>query len=63
MIKTFFWPKLQRSAFYQKYRFQQDGATPRILRTMFKHGPRSKFSDRFLQKTQWPPRSPDFKLK
>ena len=58
MIQTFFWPKLLRTSNYQKYYFQQDGATPHTANSV-QEWLKSKFSDKFLHKKMWPPRSPD----
>jgi hypothetical protein len=58
MLKNFFWPKHIRVEGYREYYFQQDGATPhsaKIVQDWLK----SKFGDFFLDKTKWPPRSPD----
>ena len=58
MIQTFFWPKILRTSNYQKYYFQQDGATPHTADKVQNWLTR-KFSDKFLNKKMWPPRSPD----
>ena len=42
MLQTFFWPKHLRTAEYQKYYFQQDGASAHTA-TMFKHGYMANF--------------------
>ena len=58
MLQTFFWPKVLRTAEYKKYYFQQDGAsahTAKIVQTWLK----DKFDKKFIEKKQWPPRSPD----
>lgn len=58
MLKTFFWPKHLRTAEYKKYYFQQDGATPHTA-NMVQDWLKGRFSERFINKNQWPPRSPD----
>ena len=58
MLKTFLWTKHPKTAEYKKYYFQQDGApahTANIVQTWLK----SKFGDKFIDKKNWPPRSPD----
>ena len=58
MLQAFFWPKVLRTAEYKKYYFQQDGAsahTAKIVTTWLK----DKFDKKFIEKKQWPPRSPD----
>jgi len=58
MLQTFFWPKHLRTANYQKYYFQQDSATPHAANNV-QMWLTSKFSNRFIDKGKWPPRSPD----
>ncbi len=58
MIQTFFWPKLIRIYDYQKYYFQQDGATPHTAE-LVQSWLTTKFSEKFVHKKMWPPRSPD----
>jgi len=58
MLKKFFWPKHLRTDEYQKYYFQQDGATPHTANTV-QDWLISKFSEKFFDKKMWPPRSPD----
>ena len=58
MLQTFFLPKHLRTISYKQYYFEQDGATPHTS-NIVQDWLRSKFSDRFIDKTQWPPRSPD----
>jgi len=58
MLKNFFWPKILKTAEYEKYYFQQDSATPHkatIVQTWLK----DKFGKKFIDKDLWPPRSPD----
>lgn len=58
MLKEFFWPKVLRTAEYEKYHFQQDGARPHtaaIVQTWLK----GKFGKKLVDKDLWPPRSPD----
>lgn len=58
MLRDWLWPKVLRTAEYQKYYFQQDGATPHradSVQTWLK----SKFGKKFIDKEMWPPRSPD----
>jgi hypothetical protein len=61
MLKNFFWPKLLRTQEYKKYFFQQDGA-PAHAATVVQNWLKSKFDDRFIEKSQWPPRSPDLNV-
>ena len=58
MLKTFFWPKILKTAEYKKYYLQQDGASPHTAMTMqtWLH---DKFEKKFIDKNMWPPRSPD----
>lgn len=58
MLQNFFWPKHLRTANYKNYYFQQDGATPHTA-NMVQEWLSSKFLDKFIDKNQWPPRSPD----
>jgi hypothetical protein len=58
MLKNFFWPKQLRTAEYQKYYFQQDGATPHTS-NIVQEWLTSKFGAKFINKSKWPPRSPD----
>jgi hypothetical protein len=58
MLKNFFWPKHLRTKSYKNYYFQQDGATPHTA-NLVQEWLSSKFSDQFIDKNQWPPRSPD----
>ena len=57
MLKSFFWPKVVRED-YKKFYFQQDGVKPHIA-NIVQNFLRSKFQDKFIDKTKWPPRSPD----
>ena len=59
MLKNFFWPKHQsRVESHKKYYFQQDGATPHTA-NLVQDWCASKFGANFINKQQWPPRSPD----
>ena len=58
MLQNIFWPKQLRTAAYQKYYFQQDGATPHTANIVQEYL-RAKFSTKFIDKKMWPPRSPD----
>ena len=58
IIKTFFWPKLLRTPNYKKYWFQQDGAPPHTA-NLVQDWLTSKLSTKFINKSQWPPQSPD----
>ena len=58
MLKNFFWPKVLRTAEYEKYYFQQDVARPHtaaIVQTWLK----GKFGKKLVDKDLWPSRSPD----
>lgn len=58
MLINYFWPKVLRTAEYEKYYFQQDGAKPHTAETVqtWLHG---KFGKKFIDKNLWPPRSSD----
>jgi len=58
MLQTFFWPRLLKVPNSQNHYFQQDGATPHTANDV-QDWLKRKFSRRFLDKTMWPPRSPD----
>ena len=58
MLKSFFWPKVLRTADYKKYYFQQDGATPHTA-TAVQTWLGERFGKKFIDKNLWPPRSPD----
>jgi hypothetical protein len=58
MLQDFFWPKQLRTADYEKYYFQQDGATPHTA-NIVQEWLTSKFGSKFIDKLKWPPRSPD----
>jgi len=58
MLKKFFWPRLLKTAEYEKYRFQQDGAKPHTAASV-QTWLTSKFGRNFIDKDSWPPRSPD----
>ena len=57
MLKKRFWTKVVRED-YEKYYFQQDGASPHTANKVQKYL-KSKFKDKFIDKNRWPPRSPD----
>ena len=54
MLKTFFWPKVLRTADYKKYHFQQDGATPHTA-TAVQTWLGERFGTKFIDKNSWPP--------
>ena len=56
MLKTFFWIKHLKVKDYKKYYFQQDGATPHTA-NIVQNWLTGKFSENFINKSQWPPRS------
>lgn len=58
MLKKFFWPKHSNTVDYKKYYFQQDGATPHTA-ALVQEWLKGKFSEKFIDKKKWPPRSPD----
>lgn len=58
MLKTFFWPKHYRVKDSKKFYFQQDGARPHTANIVQEYL-EGKFNVKFINKTQWPPRSPD----
>ena len=58
MLRDFFWPKQLRTAEYQKHFFLQDGATPHTANTV-QTWLKEKFLTKFIDKSPWPPRSPD----
>ena len=58
MLRNFFWPKQLRTKDYKKYYFQQDGATPHTA-IIVQEWLKSKFLTKFIDKFDWPPRSPD----
>lgn len=58
MLKKDFWPKVLRTADYEKYHFQQDGATPHTA-TAVQTWLGQSFKEKFINKNLWPPRSPD----
>ena len=58
MLKTYFIPRVGKTRDYGKSYFQQDGAkahTATVVQTYLTQ----RFGTRFLDKTMWPPRSPD----
>jgi transposase len=58
MLKTFFWRRFAQISSTEKYYFQQDGATPHTANTV-QNWLGDKFSEKFVNKKMWPPRSPD----
>lgn len=58
MLQTFFWRRHVQRPNSSKYYFQQDGATPHTADKVQKWLS-EKFSNRFIDKKKWPPRSPD----
>ena len=58
MLQNIFWPKVLRTADYEKYHFQQDGATPHTA-AMVQTWLSRKFGAKFINKYSWPPRSSD----
>ena len=58
MLKNFFWPKMLKTADYQKYYFQQDGAKPHTALSV-QNWLKGKFGQKLIDKDLWPPRSPD----
>jgi hypothetical protein len=58
MLQQSFWKQHRRVENYQNYYFQQDGATPHKANRVQDYL-KSKFGDFFIDKTKWPPRSPD----
>ena len=57
MLKWFY-VKHRKDKGYKNYYFQQDGATPHTA-NIVQQWLTSKFSDKFMDKLKWPPRSPD----
>jgi hypothetical protein len=58
MLRTYFIPRVDKTQDYGKSYFQQDGArahTATVVQTYLTQ----RFGTRFLDKTMWPPRSPD----
>lgn len=58
MLQDWFWPKHLRTDSYKKYYFQQDGATPHTA-NLVQNWMREKMGKKFMDKSKWPPRSPD----
>ena len=58
MLKSYFWPMFSRTNANIKHYFQQDGA-PAHTANEVQNYLKQQFSERFLDKTMWPPRSPD----
>ena len=61
MIKNYFWPKILRTAEYEKYYFQQDGAKPHTANSV-QTWLNGKFDSKFINKNMWPVRSPDLNV-
>ena len=58
MLKIFFWHIHVQRSNSANYYFQQDGATPHTTYIVQKWL-YEEFSNRFVDKKKWPPRSPD----
>lgn len=58
MLKKFFWPKMIKTRDYEKYRFQQDGASSHTA-DLVQKWLSDNFKMKFIDKSKWPPRSPD----
>lgn len=58
MLQNFLWPKVLRTEGYKNLYFQQDGA-PAHKANIVQEWLKDKFKNRFISKSQWPPRSPD----
>jgi hypothetical protein len=58
MLKNFFWKRHLNVEKYKEYYFQQDGATPHTTNKV-QEWLKDKFSEKFVDKLSWPPRSPD----
>jgi hypothetical protein len=58
MLIYYFWPMYKRSSGQTRFYFQQDGAPPHRKKEVQAYL-KSKFGDRFLDSSIWPPRSPD----
>lgn len=58
MLKTFFWNIHSHVKNHQSYYFQQDGAPPHRKKEV-QDWLKSKFGDKFIEASRWPPRSPD----
>ena len=61
MINFFLLKKLKRVESYKNYYFQQDRATPHRSNSV-QEQLSTKFPNKFINKTQWPARSPDLNL-
>ena len=57
-LKNYFWPKHKNLKNAAQFYFQQDGAPPHRKKEV-QDWLKSKFGDRFLDSSIWPPRSPD----
>ncbi len=58
MLQNYFWELHKNVRGYKKYYFQQDGATPHTA-NIVQEWLSEKFGSLFIDKTKWPPRSPD----
>lgn len=58
MLRFYFWKKIENVYRHEKYYFLQDGATPHTATTV-QTFLKAKFQDKFIDKSMWPPRSPD----
>jgi hypothetical protein len=58
MLKEFLWPQVLRTAEYEKYYFQQDGARPHTATTL-QTWLGDKFKAKLVHKDSCPPRSSD----
>ena len=56
MLKSFFWPKLLRTADCKIYHYEQGGARPHTAESV-QTWLTSKFGPRFINKELWPPRT------
>ena len=58
MLTDFFWPRYYKSKNVNSFYFQQDGA-PAHKHKEVQQWLTAKLGPKFLDKTMWPPRSPD----
>lgn len=58
MLKNFFWKGHVTARDFRKYYFLQDGAKPHTADKVQSYL-KSKFGNRLIDKSKWPPRSPD----
>ena len=61
MLKFYFWTRHLHMPDYKNYYFQQDGATPHTA-SIVQNFLFSKFKSKFIDKTKWPPYSPDLNV-